>query len=342
MAEKTVVCRFRQPNSRKLELIREEYSNAQSYLQGQEDVELYSATKQQMDRRAGDAKDEQPLFIRNDTFEVTRNEDTELTEYWARIPVASVRGGIWMPIQPHTGIRKDWELCDSKIVRKDYGFELHLAVKKEVEEKSDYDGALGVDLGLRKLATATDVPLSDTPSTQTKCLGSKVENYPDKYFHLRRNCRNGYVRKRWDGKVADKTEDLCHQISREIVDHAQKNNLFIVIGDLKGIQDKDRGRKMNRTIRNFPHWKLRNYIKYKAEWEGIKVVEVDEAYTSQTCSKCGERTSPRKGMFRCTSCGYETDRDKNASYNIGKRGIGKSSESASDSEGCVTQPQIHS
>jgi putative transposase len=336
MAEKTVVCRFQQPNKDKLKAVNEEYANAQSYVQG-EDAELYSATRQQMERRAGNADKEQPLFIRNDTFEVVKR-DTELTEYWAKIPVASVHGGVWIPIQPHTEIQEDWEIGDSKIVREEDGFELHLTVKKEIENQDSYDGALGVDLGLRKLATATDVPLSDTASNQTKCYGSSVENYPDKYFHLRRNASNGYVRKRWDGKVADKTEDLCHQISREIVDHAKKNNLFIVVGELEGIQNKNRGKRMNRTIQNFPHWKLRKYIKYKAEWEGIKVVEVDEAYTSKTCSKCGEKSSPQKGMFRCSSCGYETDRDKNASYNIGKRGIGKLTEASSDSEGCVTQP----
>jgi putative transposase len=95
---------------------------------------------------------------------------------------------------------------------------------------------------------------------------------------------------------------------------------------------------MNRMIPNFPHWKLRNYVKYKAEWAGIKVVEVEEAYTSQTCSRCGVKSSPRKGMFRCTSCGYETDRDKNTSINIGMRGIGKLETASSHSEGCVTQP----
>jgi len=337
MAVKTVICRFQQPNKDKLEAVQEEYRNAQSYLQGEDDVELYSATKILMDRRAGKEDKEQPLFIRNDTFEVVKR-DTALTEYWARIPVASVYGGVWIPIQPHTDIQEGWEIGDSKIVRKDYGFELHLTVKKEVETQKDYNGALGIDLGLRKLATTTDVPLSDTASNHTKCLGSKVENYPDKYFYLKRNASDGYVRKRWDGKVADKTEDICHQISRKIVDHAKENNLFIVVGDLEGIQEQDRGRRMNRRIHNFPHWKLRNYIKYKAEWAGIKVEEVDEAYTSQTCSKCGEKSSPRRGMFRCKSCGYETDRDKNASYNIGKRGIGKLSEASSDSEGCVTQP----
>lgn len=336
MVEKTVVCRFQQPNKEKLEAIQEQYSNAQSYLQGEE-AELYSATKQQMDRRAGNEDKEQPLFIRNDTFEVVKR-DTELTEYWARIPVASVHGGIWIPIQPHTEIKDDREIGDSKIVRKDYGFELHLTVKKETEMQEEYDGALGVDLGLRKLATATDVPLSDTASNHTMCLGPQVENYRDKYFHLRKNARNGYVRKRWNGKVADKTEDLCHQISRTIVDHAQKHDLFIVIGNLKGIQEQDTGRKMNRKLGDFPHWKLRNYIKYKAEWAGIKVVEVSEAYTSQTCSRCGEKGKRHRGNFQCCGCGYETDADKNASYNIGERGIGKLSEASSDSEGCVTQP----
>lgn len=336
MAKKTVICRFQKPNKGKLEAIEQEYRNAQKYIQG-EDVELYSATKQQMDRRSGDTKEHQPLFIRNDTFEVAKNDDTEIAEYWAKIPVASVYGGVWIPVRPHVDIQEDWELRDAKIVKKSHVYELHITVRKEVEERLDYEGALGIDLGLRKLATATDVPLSDTPSTQTICFGSEVENYHDKYFHLRRNCRNGYVRKRWDGKVADKTENLCHQISRKLVDYAQKNNLFIVVGNLEGIQDKDRGKQMNRQIHNFPHWKLRKYIKYKAKWAGIKVEEVNESYTSQNCSKCGEKGNRNRGNFQCPNCDYETDADKNASHNIGKRGIGKIL-SSSDSRGCVTPP----
>ncbi|MBC5792432.1 MAG: IS200/IS605 family element transposase accessory protein TnpB [Nanohaloarchaea archaeon] len=338
MARKTVVCRFQKPNKKKLEAVEREYRNTQKYLQGEDDVDLYSATKQQMDRRAGNEDNEQPLFIRNDSFEVVER-DTDLTKYWVRVPVASVYGGVWIPIQPHTDIQSGWDIGDSMIVRKDHGFELHLVVKKEVEEQEEYDGALGVDLGLRKLATATECFCGSDTSSKTLCLGSSVENYFDKYFHLRRNCRDGYVRKRWDGKVADKTEDLCHQISRKIVDHAQENNLFIAVGDLEGIQDKDRGKRMNRKLHHFPHWKLRNYIRYKADWEGIRVVEVDEAYTSQTCSRCGEKGERNKGNFQCPECDYETDADKNASHNIGERGIGKLNAS-SDSEGCVTQPLV--
>jgi putative transposase len=131
-----------------------------------------------MDRRAGKEDKEQPLFIRNDIFEVAKR-DIELTEYWAKIPVASIHGGVWVPVQPHIEIQDDWNIGDFKIVRKNYGFELHLTVKKEVETREDYEGALGVDFGLKNLATATDVPLSDTASSQTMCLGSEVEKYPE-------------------------------------------------------------------------------------------------------------------------------------------------------------------
>ena len=48
---------------------------------------------------------------------------------------------------------------------------------------------------------------------------------------------------------------------------------------------------------------------------GRKVVLVQPAYTTMTCSRCGERQA-RLGLaervFRCASCGYTADRDRNA------------------------------
>ena len=72
---------------------------------------------------------------------------------------------------------------------------------------------------------------------------------------------DGYVRKKWDNKDNNKIEDICHQISRKIVDTAKEKNFLIVVGELNGIQEQDKDRKMNRKLHNFPHWKLRDYIK---------------------------------------------------------------------------------
>lgn len=61
---------------------------------------------------------------------------------------------------------------------------------------------------------------------------------------------------------------------------------------------------------------------YKAEAEGIDFTQVDPAYTSTRCSKCGTtlvENRPSQGKFRCQKCGYEVNTDYNAAKNIGFR-----------------------
>jgi len=337
-AEKTIVCRIVEPNNGKLDALKDEYNKVQLYIKG-EDVDIYSATVQAVDKYIdwGHLKDdkEYPWYLRNDTFSVEKAENTTEFDYWAKIPVKDVWGGITVPVRPHNDIKEEYNIRDSKIVRKDYGFELHLSVSKEVEPVKTYDGVVGVDMGLNKLAVSVSLP-----DRQTHCYGTHIGDIQAKYYFLRRNCSNGYVRRKWDNKDSNKIDDICHQISRKIVDTAKEKNLLIVLGVLDGIQEQDKGRKMNRKLHNFPHWKLRDYIKYKAKWEGIEVIEVSEAYTSQRCSRCGEIGDRHKGRFRCDNCGLETDSDKNGAHNIARRGIGKYNETSSDVRGVVTTPEV--
>ncbi|MEW6603923.1 MAG: transposase [Thermoproteota archaeon] len=65
------------------------------------------------------------------------------------------------------------------------------------------------------------------------------------------------------------------------------------------------------------------YIRYKAALAGIKVIEVSEAWTSQTCHRCGERGQRKtQGLFACPHCNIEDNADRNAAFNIAKRGLG--------------------
>ncbi len=71
---------------------------------------------------------------------------------------------------------------------------------------------------------------------------------------------------------------------------------------------------------------MKRFIEYKAEWEGIRVIEVDERDTSKTCNKCGSQNTKRigQGKFVCRDCGLEDNADKNGASNIAKRALGKS------------------
>ncbi len=100
-AEKTIVCRIWKPTNRKKGLLIKELCNANGYIRGGTE-DLYSATKQAMDKYVEKTQnDEYPLFLRNDTFKVEKADETEEFDYWAKIPIAGVWGGVLVPIKPH-------------------------------------------------------------------------------------------------------------------------------------------------------------------------------------------------------------------------------------------------
>jgi putative transposase len=69
-----------------------------------------------------------------------------------------------------------------------------------------------------------------------------------------------------------------------------------------------------------PSYKLKKFIWYKALWEEILVVFQNEAYTTQTCHRCGSKnTVVCKRYFKCLDCGLEYNRDLNPAINIGNR-----------------------
>ncbi len=61
---------------------------------------------------------------------------------------------------------------------------------------------------------------------------------------------------------------------------------------------------------------IRVAVENKAQLCGLAVAEVDPAYTSRTCSRCGLLGIRKRHVFRCPSCGHEAHADINAAHNI--------------------------
>ena len=69
-----------------------------------------------------------------------------------------------------------------------------------------------------------------------------------------------------------------------------------------------------------------NYLKYKLEEQGKKLIKVDRFFaSSQTCSVCGDVNKETKNLniraWDCPECGTHHDRDVNAAINIRNEGI---------------------
>ncbi|WP_156629207.1 zinc ribbon domain-containing protein, partial [Faucicola atlantae] len=70
-------------------------------------------------------------------------------------------------------------------------------------------------------------------------------------------------------------------------------------------------------------FELKRQLTYKCEHAGCRFEIVNERYTTQTCSCCGDTSSSPKGRaglrireWTCAKCGTRHDRDINASRNI--------------------------
>jgi putative transposase len=80
-----------------------------------------------------------------------------------------------------------------------------------------------------------------------------------------------------------------------------------------------------KDVRDAGWSKFISMLRYKAEWAGARLVEVDPSNTSQDCSECGATVSKKLGdrWHECPHCGLSIDRDLNAARNIFNRaGVG--------------------
>ena len=81
-------------------------------------------------------------------------------------------------------------------------------------------------------------------------------------------------------------------------------------------------RRMNRLLARTYRKVIKDKLKRLEETCGITTVEVNAAYTSQECSKCGfvsKGNRKSQSGFRCACCGHKINADVNAARNIVKR-----------------------
>ena len=74
--------------------------------------------------------------------------------------------------------------------------------------------------------------------------------------------------------------------------------------------------KVARSMLTFAHYKFKQFLKFKAKEYSCTVIDVNEAYTSKTCSYCGKIHNIGNKKQMICSCGANVDRDYN-----GARGI---------------------
>jgi putative transposase len=212
---------------------------------------------------------------------------------------------LWLSREiPINGAAKSWNLaCDS-----DGHWFVNIQVELPDAEKRE-GFAVGVDLGLKTMATMSD----GTKIDSQRFFRASAEKLA---MHQRRNQKR--QERRLSAKIARQRKHFLHVESARLV---EKFN-FIAIGDVSS--SRLMKTRMAKSVSDAGWAMFKQMIQYKAIAQGSKAIIVNERYSSQTCSCCGviPDSSPkgREALgvrhWVCSSCGAPHDRDVNAAKNI--------------------------
>jgi putative transposase len=117
-------------------------------------------------------------------------------------------------------------------------------------------------------------------------------------------------------KVPRQRSDFLHKLSRRLVDRYR----VIAVEDLniKGLA----GGVLAKSVNDAGWSNFLAMLRYKAEWAGARLIEVDPRGTSQTCPQCGTiRKKELAERWHSCACGLECHRDIAAALVILARGL---------------------
>jgi IS605 OrfB family transposase len=192
----------------------------------------------------------------------------------------------------------------------------------EASPQQPGNGFVGVDMGIVNIATT---------SGGDRAAGARLNRYRKRQQRLRQRLqakRTSSARrllKKRRRKEARFVADVNHQVSKRIVAEAQRTGRGIAVEQLTGIRARVRLRKPQRAaVHSWAFAQLGAFVAYKAKQAGVAFVEVDPAYTSQTCNMCrwvDKRNRRSQSEFKCGRCGFVGHADHNAAINIAARGV---------------------
>jgi putative transposase len=193
-----------------------------------------------------------------------------------------------------------------------------IRVEQEIAASENQAPAVGVDLGVNRLATLSDGAAFDGP----KALKSKLALLRRVSRQLARRHQGSQRRERMRKRLARLhyriaciRSDALHKLTTHLARHYGT----IGIEDLN-VAGMLRNHRLARAVADCGFGEFRRQLTYKCQWYGAKLVIHDRFFpSSKTCSRCGavkDELSLSERVYRCDGCGLVLDRDRNAALNL--------------------------
>lgn len=184
----------------------------------------------------------------------------------------------------------------------------------------DGNGEIALDFGLSTLFATSN----------GKMLGQNwlrdLRRYDERITKIARGMQRRGLKPRQSQRYRDAVVALrgflrteIGRVLNKLVEQGQPTELVVERLDFR---NPSLSRRLNRILQNAGHSIIRAKLQDLEERLGITSTEVNPAYTSQTCSRCGyvdKKNRRDQKTFRCLWCGHVMHADLNAARNIGER-----------------------
>lgn len=246
--------------------------------------------------------------------------------YWLQLATMEKGKTIKIPLLANTHHKdRDGRVVDGIQINYRDG-ELTFGVVKDMGEacersraEYDGDGKIGLDFGLSTMfATSEGQLLGQNWLERLKRYDSLLTMIAASQQRRGKKPRDS---KRYRALTQRVRGFIRTEVGRVLNRLVKQNKPKELILESLDFRNPELSKRLNRIISNCGRGVIKTKFADLEERFGITSTEVNPAYTSQTCSKCGyvDKKNRSSQAFRCLWCGHTKHADLNAALNIKKR-----------------------
>jgi putative transposase len=178
--------------------------------------------------------------------------------------------------------------------------------------------AIGVDLGVKTLATLSDGTPFENPRPLKHAL-KRLKRLERQKSRRKKGSKNRAKSCRKLAKQHARVANIRKDASHKLTSYLCKNHALVAIEDLH-VAGMVKNHCLAQAVSDSNFGEIRRQLEYKTQWHGVHLVMIDRFFpSSKTCSCCkwvDEGLTLSDRVFVCLDCGYVADRDYNAAQNI--------------------------
>lgn len=264
----------------------------------------------------------------NDAFSFVGREVTiqKLNAKWSKVRLPKIG---WIKFRCTRPIAGD--IREATVTRTALGWQISLGCLID-SDIADVGGSVGIDRGITAPIAMSDGTMVVMPQSiaridalhkRAQRIASRRKRGSKRYAKAvkraaRLKARQARIRKDWAHRT---TTDIARKYGTVVIERLRTKDMSksakgTIEQPGKNVAQK---RGLNRAILNVGWFQIEAMLNYKA----FKLIKVNPAFSSQTCSVCGtvdKRSRKNQASFVCVACGHQDNADTNAASVILSRG----------------------